>query len=101
MKLDYDEISPLTGNECVIVEADEKSDAVSYMCMETGFTTTDNMKIGSDLVEKYELQITDLMRDSRYHDEARGLVWYPAFLNIPGIGMLYPIGSCKGSIYNR
>ena len=98
MKLDYDEISPITGNLCVITEADEQNNTTSYMCMESGFTTTDAMKIGSDIIEKYEAQLTELMRVSKYEDTERGLVWYPAFLQMPGVGMLYPIGSNREDI---
>ena len=29
MKLDYDAISPITGNECVIVEADQKTSIIT------------------------------------------------------------------------
>lgn len=98
MKLDYDEISPITGNLCVITEADEQNNTTSYMCMESGFTTTDAMKIGSDVIEKYEAQLTELMRASKYEDSERGLIWYPAFLQMPGVGMLYPIGSNREDI---
>ena len=98
MKLDYDEKSPITGNLCVITEADEQNNTTSYMCMESGFTTTDAMKIGSDVIEKYEAQLTELMRASKYEDIERGLIWYPAFLQMPGVGMLYPIGSNREDI---
>ena len=37
LKLDYDETSPITGNVCVIVEADENTGAEHRMCMESGF----------------------------------------------------------------
>jgi hypothetical protein len=98
MKLDYDEKSPITGNLCVIVEADDQTNTTSYMCMESGFTTTDSMKIGSELVEKYEEGLTELMRVSKFEDTERGLMWYPAFLQMPGIGMLYPAGTNREDI---
>jgi hypothetical protein len=98
MKLDYDEKSPITGNLCVIVEADDETNSTSYMCMESGFTTTDNMKIDSDIVKKYETRLTELMRECKFEDEDRGLVWYPAFLQMNGIGMLYPIGTTRDDI---
>ena len=56
MNLDYDMISPVTGNKCVIVEADEQSNINSYMCIESGYTTTDNFKIDSDVINNYENQ---------------------------------------------
>jgi hypothetical protein len=98
LKLDYDEKSPITGNHCVIVEADEDTDITSYMCMESGFTTTDGMKADSEVVKKYEDKITQLMRDTAYIDESRGLVWYPAYLNMPGIGLLYPTGTSRSDM---
>ena len=98
LKLDYDEKSPITGNICVIVEADDKTNTTSYMCMESGFTTTDNMKIDSELVKKYETQLTELMRKSKFEDKERGLTWYPAFLQMQGIGMLYPTGTSRDNL---
>jgi len=98
MKLEYDEVSPITGNLCVIVESDEQTNITSYMCMETGFTTTDKMQMGSELVTRYESQLTELMRASKFEDKERGLMWYPAFLQMPGIGMLYPSGKTRDDI---
>ena len=89
MKLDYDMISPITGNKCVIVEADENTSINSYMCIETGYTTTDNFVVGSEFVKSYETQITELLKKIKYIDEDMNLVWYPAFLNVPQAGMLY------------
>jgi len=98
LKLDYDEKSPITGNVCVIVEADEETNTTSYMCMESGFTTTDNMKIGSDIAAEYETKLSELMRVSKFEDTDRGLFWYPAFLQMQGIGMLYPTGTSRDDL---
>ena len=98
MKLDYDAISPITGNECVIIEADENTNINSYMCMESGYTTTDQFQINSKAVELYEKQITDLMREVKYTDTNLGLIWYPAFLNVPNVGMLYCIGENQSNM---
>ena len=76
MKLEHDSVSPITGNECVIIEADEKTGTNSYMCMESGYTTTDNFKIDSEHVETYETQITELMKNIKFEDKETGLVWY-------------------------
>ena len=35
INLDYDEISPITGNKCVIVEGDPKNGDEHRMCMES------------------------------------------------------------------
>ena len=91
MKLDYDEISPITKNKCVLVEADEQSNSVSYLCMESGYTTTDKLQIGSSYIVNYEATITELMRNEKYIDEERQLIWYPAFMPVPG-AMLFSEG---------
>jgi len=95
MKLDYDEISPITGNKCVLVETDEASGATSYICMESGYTSHEKLLIDSEYTQKYEQDLTQLMRDVKYNDAGRGIVWYPAFIHINNVGMLYSIGTTK------
>lgn len=92
MKLEFDGISPVTGNKCVLMEADPTTGVTSYMCMESGFCTTDKLVDGSDEVEKYENIISQLMRDVKVVDSETNLVWYPAFLHTP-IVLLY----CSGT----
>lgn len=91
LKAEYDSYSPITGNLCVLEEADDATGLVSYMCMETGWTTAEHMKIGSETVEAFEKGISELMKDCKVEDEERGLVWYPAFLQMPN-AMLYCAG---------
>ena len=97
IKLEYDEISPLTGRKCVVVEADEETNIESYICMESGYTTSDNLKIGSiEALHDYEQTITELMKAVKFEDKERGLFWYPAFMQVPG-AMLY----CKGASFDE
>ena len=63
------------------------------MCMESGYTTTENFKVDSEDVKNYEVTITQLMRDVKFIDKEFNLIWYPSFLHIPGAGMLY----CSGN----
>ena len=92
MKIDYDGISPITGNKCVVVEADEKANIQSYLCMESGYTTTDQLTKEGSYIEQHESNLTDLMLDVKYEDEETDLVWYPTFMQMPG-AMLYPDGT--------
>ena len=92
MKLEYDAISPITKNMCVLSEADDSNGIASHMCMESGFVTTDQLVEGSEAVTEYEKSITQLMRKLRFVDLDTNLVWYPAFLRSP-IAMLY----CSGT----
>jgi hypothetical protein len=91
MNVDYDEISPITGNKCVVVEADPGANIQSYLCMESGYTTTDQLINDGTYIEKHEEQLTELMLDAKYIDTETNLVWYPTFMQMPG-GMLYPDG---------
>ena len=61
MNLEYDSLSPVTGNKCVLEEANEHDGSVSYLCMESGFTSHEQLIDGSDFQEKYEERLTDLM----------------------------------------
>ena len=96
-KITYDAISPVTGNQCVLEEADEQTGVVSMICMETGYTTTDQLVHESDAQEAYEAGLTELMREARIID-AVGLCWYPAFMQLPG-AMIYPDGDATDFHY--
>ncbi len=95
MNLEYDQISPITNNKCVLVEADEKTNSESYLCMESGYTSSDKLQIGSSDIFNYEASITELMKKEKFIDEERNLIWYPAFMPVPG-AMLY----CEGESEN-
>jgi len=91
MKIDYDDISPITGNKCVIIESDEKTNEESRLCMESGYTTKDSWKTGSDIIKHYEEHVTELMRELKFEDDKSGLTWYPSTMVTPTV-MLYPKG---------
>lgn len=38
-RITYDEVSPLTGNLCVLLDKDESTGIVSKLCMDSGYTT--------------------------------------------------------------
>lgn len=96
IKLEYDEISPITNNLSVIVEALDNG-MNSYICMESGFVTNDSLKIGSDMIAIYEEHISQLMRDVRHVDETRGLIWYPSYMQV-GHYVLYCTGTSMKDI---
>ena len=89
--IDYDSVSPITGNKCVVEEANEHDNTVSYLCMESGFTSHEKLIEGTEFQEKYEQGLTDLMTTCKIvSDDNRA--WYPTFMQMPG-GMLY----CEGN----
>ena len=87
MKITYDENSPITNNLCVLVEADENTNIESKICMESGYTTNDRLKLNSSHISEYESRITEYMKSVKFIDETES-VWYPTFMQMPG-GMLY------------
>ena len=94
MKIDYDSISPITGNKCVVEEANERDNSVSYLCMETGFTSNENLIEKSKFQKSYEKALTELMIKCKFVDNDNK-AWYPTFMQMPG-AMLF----CEGqSIY--
>lgn len=87
--MDYDEISPITGNRSVLIEADTATNIESRICMESGYTTKDTLLIGSQAAADYEAAgMTEFMRDVKYEDTNLGTVWYPAFIQMQHV-MLY------------
>jgi len=87
--MEYDEISPITGNRRVLIEADPDTGINSRICMESGYTTSEKLIIGSQDVLDYESAgMTEFMKAVKYSDEELGTVWYPAFIQMQG-SMLY------------
>jgi len=87
--MDYDEISPITGNKSVLVEADPTTGVESRICMESGYTTTEKLKIGSQEALDYESAgLSEFMKAVKYVDDKLGTIWYPAFIQMEG-AMLY------------
>jgi hypothetical protein len=96
LKVEFDEVSPITENKCVLVEADPNTNEESRICIESGYTTRDSWKVTpegefNEVVAVYEENITALMRDTKFIDEETGHVWYLANMVTPGV-MLYPTG---------
>ena len=76
LKLEYDDQSPFTGNQCVLIEADEKTGSESRICMESGYTTMDKFQVDTDIVKAYERQVPQLYKDTKYVDQILNQVWY-------------------------
>ena len=93
INLDYDSVSPITNNRCVVEEANPQDNTISYLCMESGFTSHENLIEDSDFQKKYESQLTELMLACKVLDNGNR-AWYPTFMSMPG-GMLYAEGKTK------
>jgi hypothetical protein len=96
LKVDYDEISPITGNFCVMVETLEDG-SKSYICMESGYCTNDYFKVDSEVIQNHERGISQLMIDVKHIDEQRNLVWYPIYMQVKDM-TVYCTGTDKSDI---
>ena len=94
LNLEYDDISPFTGNKCVLIEADEKTGMESRICMESGMTTTDRFTVGARAVEQYEKFIPELYKDTKYVDKLLNQVWYLSTMRTH-VACLYAMGTTK------
>ena len=92
MKLDFDEISPFSKDKTVLVESDEYTNIESRICLSSGYTTNDKWVNGSDIIQQYEGNVTELMRETKYEDGELGTTWYLSTMQTPA-AILYPAGS--------
>ena len=94
LSLDYDEISPITKNKCVIVEADTETGEEHRMCMESGYVTRSSFKQKSKELIAHENGCSALMKKMRINDNKLDVVWYPTFMQMSGV-MMYIEGQGK------
>ena len=85
---DLTEISPFTDKKSVIVENTEAG-IETRICMDTGFTTNSEYKIGSEKIEEIEMSTSRLIRELRFTDVVLGQYWYPTTAMF-ATGMIYP-----------
>jgi len=88
---DLTEISPFTDKKSVIVENTEAG-IETRICMDTGFTTNSEYKIGSEKIEEIEMSTSRLIRELRFTDVVLGQYWYPTTAMF-ATGMIYPEGT--------
>ena len=93
--ISFDSVSPITNNKCVIEEANPHDNSISYLCMESGFTSHESLNEESEFQKKYEKSLTELMISCKIIDE-NNRAWYPTFMQMPG-GMLYCEGKSNSS----
>jgi len=93
LKLDYDSISPITDNKCVLEEANETDNSISYLCMESGYSSHEKLTEGSEYQINFEKALTSLMIECKIIDEDKK-AWYPSFMRTPH-AMLYIDGKNK------
>ena len=91
MKSDLTEISPFTDKKSVIVEKTDTG-IETRICMDTGYTTNSDYKIGSENIKKVEESTSRLIKELRFSDILLNQYWYPTTAMF-STGMIYPDGT--------
>ena len=87
-------LSPIDGNlEYCFQEDDPKSGVTSYLDYKTGYTSNSLLETDSEYIKKIEKEQPQIITDLKVADELRGINWYPSVINVPGKGMVYPMGT--------
>ena len=64
----------------------------TYMSFDCGFASNEHYKIGSQAIANVLEKAPQLVKDLAFEDEARGIVWIPSVVQIPGKGIVFPDG---------
>ena len=89
MKIDTTHNSPFTNKKSVVVE--EYNGVETRICIDTGYTTNSQYKIGSEKIDEFESTTSELIRNLRYTDWKLGQYWYPTTVMFTN-GIIYPEG---------
>lgn len=88
LRLDYDEISPITGEKTVLVEYDSLLNDTIKLCMKTGYQTYLNTwKADSPELMNYEMQLPSETVITKFVDSNKN-VWYRITMQSPHV-LLY------------
>jgi hypothetical protein len=80
------------GGNCYHERLDEGD---TYMSFDCGYATNEHYKIGSEAIDKVLSKAPQLIKDLAFEDFARGIVWIPSVVQIPGKGIVFPDGESK------
>ena len=64
----------------------------SYLCFHCGFMSDSRYKIGSLKLTENLKKSPKLVRDSKFEDTERNIVWFPSVINMGKLGMIFPEG---------
>ena len=65
----------------------------SYLCFRCGFMSDSRYEIGSIKLADNLKKSPKLVRESKFEDEKRNIVWFPSVINMGKLGMIFPEGT--------
>tara|TARA_B100000287_G_C20434782_1_gene703052 strand:- start:131 stop:652 length:522 start_codon:yes stop_codon:yes gene_type:complete len=85
--------SPIDGSKNCYRVYTEPITEDYFLCLSTGFMTTTYYKKDSEQLKQVMSQNPKIVQSLQQCDEETGLVWFPVFLNMGDMGMIYPEGN--------
>ena len=71
----------------------------SYLCFRCGFTSDSRYEIGSlKLIDNLK-NSPKLVRESKFEDKDRNIVWFPSVINMGKLGIIFPEGDTENYIW--
>tara|TARA_B100000287_G_scaffold9193_1_gene9030 strand:- start:662 stop:1108 length:447 start_codon:yes stop_codon:yes gene_type:complete len=64
----------------------------SYLCFNCGFMSDSRYEIGGLKLTENLKKSPKLVRETKFEDKERNIVWFPSVINMGKLGMIYPEG---------
>ena len=64
----------------------------SYLCFNYGFMSDSRYEIGGLKLMENLKKSPKLVRETKFEDKERNIVWFPSVINMGKLGMIYPEG---------
>lgn len=85
---------PHCGSTLCYAQRDEKTGVEVYSCLSCGYSSTNQLKNGSEQEKAFSEKQPQLYRDLKFVDKD-GYAWYPSVLTVPEKGMVFIDGTSK------
>ena len=71
----------------------------SYLCFKCGFMSDSRYEIGSlKLIDNLK-NSPKLVRESKFEDKDRNIVWFPSIINMGKLGIIFPEGDYENYVW--
>ena len=71
----------------------------SYLCFSCGFMSDSRYLAGSPQLIENLKKSPKLVRESKFEDTNRNIVWFPSVINMGSLGMIFPEGTADDYVW--
>ena len=71
----------------------------SYLCFKCGFMSDSRYEIGSLILTDNLKNSPKLVRESKFEDKDRNIVWFPSIINMGKLGIIFPEGDYENYVW--